>query len=101
MHLGLATRLCDGDPADWQPPNVDECSTIEITRIREEVENLNATFTAAQNPNNSDRTIMVEPEDIRSITGDLASVTDKDNTSFLPNDLGNTLDTIGIILRLV
>ena len=80
---------------------MDECSTVEITKIRKEVENLNAVFVATQNPSNSDRTIMVKPEDIQSITGDLASVTEKDNTSFLPNDLGNTLDTIGIVLRFV
>ena len=101
MHLGLARRLCDGDPAEWQPPNVDECSTVEITKIREEVENLNAVLAATQNSSNSDCTIVVEPEDIQSITRDLVSETDKDNTSILPNDLGNTLDTIGIILRLV
>ena len=101
MHSGLATRLCDGYQAVWQPPNVDECSTVEITRIREEVENLNAIFEATQNSNNSDHTIIVTSEDIQSITGELADVTDKDNTSFLPNDLGNTVVTIGTILRLV
>ena len=100
LYLGFATRLCDGYPAEWQPPNVDECSTVEITRIREEVENLNTIFEATQYPNNSDRTVMVTSEDIQSITGELASVTDKDNTSFLPNDLGNTLESIGTILRL-
>ena len=101
MHLGLATRLCDGDPAEWHDPNVDECSTVEITKIREQVENLNAVFAATQNSSNSDRTVMIQLEDIQSITGDLVSQTNKDNTSILPNDLGNTLDTIGIILRLV
>ena len=79
---------------------MDECSTVEITKIREEVDNLNAIFEATRNPNNSDRTIMVEPEDIQSITGELAAVTNEDNTSFLPNDLDNTLDSIGTILRL-
>ena len=98
--LGLATRLCSGDPAEWQPPNVDECSTVEITRIKEEVENLNAIFAATQDPNNSDRTIMVEPEVLQSITGELASVTTKEDTTILPNDLGDTINTVGTVLRL-
>ena len=100
MYLGLATRLCAGDPAVWHDPNVDECSTVEITRIREEVDNLNAIFEATQDPNNSDHTITVEPEDIQSIAGELAAVTDEANTSILPNDLDNTLDSIETILRL-
>ena len=99
--LGLATRLCDGDPAAWKPPNVDECSTVEITRIKEEVENLNAIFAATQDPNNSDRTIMVEPEVLQSITGELASVTTKEDTTILSNDLGDTINTIGTVLRLL
>ena len=100
-NLGLATRSCDGDPAVWQPPNVDECSTVEITRIREEVENLNAIFEATQNSNNSDRTIMVEPEVLQSITGELASVTNKEDTAILPKDLGDTINTVGTVLKLV
>ena len=102
-NLGLATRLCDGAPAMWQPPNVAECSTVEITRITEEVENLNAIFEATQNSSNSDRTVMVDPEVLESITGELASVTEKDEntTSFLPNDLEDTIDTLGTILRYI
>ena len=97
--LGLASRLCDGDPAVWQPPNVEECSTVEITKLTEEVENLNAIFEATQNSSNSDRTVMVEPEVLQSITDELAVVTDKNDTSLLPNDLGDTIDTLGTILR--
>ena len=87
----------------WQPPNVSECSTVEITRITEEVENLNAIFEATQNSSNSDRTVMVDPEVLESITGELASVTEKDEntTSFLPNDLEDTIDTLGTILRYI
>ena len=93
--------MCDGDPAVWQLPNVQECSTVEITRITEEVEHLNAIFEATQNSNNSDRTVMVEPEVLQSITDELASVTDKNDTSILPNDLGDTINTLGTILRLI
>ena len=99
--LGLASRLCDGDPAVWDAPNVENCSTVEITRITEAVENLNSIFLASQNPNNSDRTIMVEPEVLQSITGELASVTTKDDAAILPNDLGDTINTLGTILRLI
>ena len=56
-------------------------------------------FDANRNSNNSDRTIMVEPEVLQSITGELASVTDKNETTLLPNDLGNTLGTMETILR--
>ena len=98
--LGLASRLCDGDPAVWHVPNVEECSTVEIIRIKEEVDNLMAIFDASQNPNNSDRTDMVEPEVLQSITDELASVTYKNDTAILPNDLGDTIDTVGTILRL-
>ena len=97
--LGLASRLCDGSPAVWQDPNVENCSTVEITRIQEEVENLMNIFEATRNSNNSDRTIMVEPEVLQSITGELASVTNKNETTLLPNDLGNTLETMETILR--
>ena len=80
---------------------MDECSTVEITRIREEVENLNAIFEATQNSNNSDRTIMVEPEVLQSITGELASVTSKEDSAILPKDLGDTINTVGTVLKLV
>ena len=75
------------------------CSTVEITRIQEEVQNLLNIFEATQNSNNSDQTVMVEPEVLQSITDELASVTDKNDTTILPNDLGNTLDAVGSILR--
>ena len=80
---------------------MENCSTVEITRIKEEVENLNAIFEATQNSSNSDRTVMVEPEVLQSITDELASVTDKNDTSILPNDLGDTINTVGTILRLI
>ena len=60
--LGLASRLCDGSPAVWQDPNVENCSTVEITRIEEEVEILMTVFLASQNSISSDRTVIVEPE---------------------------------------
>ena len=78
---------------------MDNCSTVEITRIQEEVQNLMNIFEATRNSNNSDRTIMVEPEVLQSITNELASVTDKNETTLLPNDLGNTLETMETILR--
>ena len=86
-----------GDPAEWQDPNVENCSTVEITRIAEQVENLMIIFESIQNRNNSDRTVMIEPEVLDGITGQLASVTNKND--ILPNDLGNTLDTVETILR--
>ena len=88
-----------GDPAEWQDPNVENCSTVEITRIAEQVENLMNIFDSIQNTNSSDRTVMIEPEVLDSITGELASVTNKNDTVILPNDLGNTLDTVETILR--
>ena len=78
---------------------MENCSTVEITRIQEEVQNLMNIIEATRNSNNSDRTIMVEPEVLQFITGELASVTDKNETTLLPNDLGNTLDTMETILR--
>jgi len=84
----------------WQDPNVENCSTVEITRITEEVNRLNDIFEATQNSENSDQTIMVEPEVIQSITGELASVTKKNDTAILPNDLGGTINTVGTIIRL-
>ena len=56
-------------------------------------------FDATRNSNNSDRTIMIEPEVLQSITDELASVTDKNDTTILPNDLGDTINTIEAILR--
>ena len=97
--LGLATRLCDGDPAVWQPPNVDECSTVEITRIAEEVNYLLAIVAASQDPNNSDRTTTIESDAFESLSDELASAIDKDNTTILPNDLRNTIESVGGLLR--
>ena len=99
--LGLASRLCDGDPAVWHDPNVDSCSTVEITRIAEEVNKLTAIVAASQNPEDSDRTITVESDDIEIISRDLASATDKNNASILPNDLESTINTVGNIIRFV
>ena len=79
---------------------MEECSTVEIIRIKEEVNNLMAVFDANKNPNNSDRTDIFEPEVLQSLTDELASVTDKNDTAILPNDLGDTIDTIETILRL-
>ena len=62
---------------------------------------MNAIFEATQNSSNSDRTIMVEPEVLQSITNELASVTDKNDTSILPNDLGDTINTLGTLIRLI
>ena len=98
---GVASRLCDGDLAVWQDPNVENCSTVEITRIKEEVEMLMAIFAANQNVNNSDRTIMVEPEVIQSITGELADATTEKDRSILPNDLRNVIDTTGAIIKYI
>ena len=75
--VGLVTRLCDGNPAMWQPSNVDNCSTVEITRIREEVNNLNAISAASRNPSNSDITVIIEPDDLESIASKLSSATDR------------------------
>ena len=97
--LGLALRSCDGDPAVWDAPNIENCSTVEITRIKEEVNDLLAIFLASQNPNNSDRTIMIESNAVQSITSDLAIATDKNDTAILPNDLENIIDIVGDILR--
>ena len=99
--LGLASRLCAGDPAVWHEPNVDNCSTVEITRIQEEVQMQLNIFVATQNSNNSDRTIMVDPEVLESISGELASVTNNSDTAILPNDLNNTINTLGTFLMLV
>ena len=99
--LGLATRLCDGDPAVWQPSNVDECSTVEITRIAEEINYLLAIVAASQDPNNSNRTTTIESDTFESLSDELANAIDKDNTTILPNDLRNTIESVGGLLRYV
>ena len=78
---------------------MENCYTVEITRITEEVNELLAIFEASQNPNISNRTIMIEPEDIQSITHELASVTNINNRAILPNDLNNTINAVGSVLR--
>ena len=100
--VGLASRLCDETPATWQEPNVENCSTVEITRIQEEVKILMDIFFASRNPNSSDRTvIMVEPEVLQSISGELANLTDRNDAGILPNDLEDTINTAEIILRFI
>ena len=101
MYIGLASRLCDGDPAFWHNSNVDNCSTVEITRITEEAKEIMATFAAIQDPNNSDRTVTIEPDALDSITDDLANATDHNDTVILPNDLENSLDTVEAVLRYI
>ena len=96
--VGLASRSCDGNPAVWQDPNVENCSTVEIIKIKEEVRNLMATYYASRISENSDRTVIVEPDILQSITGDLANITDK-NTTILPNDLEDAINTTEILLR--
>ena len=96
--LGLASRKCDGDPAEWQEPDVNNCSTVEITRIMEEAERLDEILKNASNSENADLTIMVEPEVVEAITEELASLTDIEET-ILPNDLANTLGTIDSLIR--
>ena len=78
---------------------MDECSTVEITKIREEVDYLMTVFVASQNPNNSDRTIMVKSDALESLSSELAGAVDKENTTILPNDLRNTIDTVEVLLR--
>ena len=80
---------------------MDNCSTVEITRITEQVNNLMASYAAFQDPSNSDRTVVIEPDVVETITNDLASATDKNNMSILPNDLNNTLDTLEAIIRFI
>ena len=80
---------------------MENCSTVEITRITEEVNILLAILNAMQNASNSDRTIMIEANDIQAITSNLASVTNKSDTAILPNDLKNTINTVGGILRFI
>ena len=99
--LGLASRTCDGDPAVWDAPNVEECSTVEITRIKEEISNLMDILTAFQNTNNSDRTIIIEPEMFQFIIDQLASITGNMDRAILPNDLRGIIMATGTILRLI
>ena len=94
-YLGLASRLCDGDPVAWQAPNVESCSTVEIIRIKEEVDTIIA---AVQNPNS---TIVVKPDNVETITSELASATDIIERAIFPNDLRSTIDTIEAILKYV
>ena len=98
--LGLATRLCDGNPAVWHDPNVDNCSTVEITRITEVVNHLMVISAASRDPNNSDRTVVIESDVLQSITSELSSATDRSDGAILPNDLINIIDTVGDLLRL-
>jgi len=92
--LGLASRLCDGDPAAWHDPNIENCSTVEITRLAEEVYNFVAFF-----EDGFDNTIMIGPQVLETITGELASITDKSGTAILPNDLDNAINIIEDVLR--
>ena len=91
--------MCNGTPAVWNKPNVENCTTVEITRIKEEVQNLMNIFDNIQNANNSDRTVTIEPQILASITSELANLTAKNNTAILPNDLSATINTVGTILR--
>ena len=91
--------MCNGNPAVWNKPNVENCTTVEITRIKEEVQNLMNIFENIQNTNNSDRTVTIEPQILASITSELANLTAKNNTAILPNDLSATINTVGTILR--
>ena len=77
---------------------MENCSTVEITRIREEVNNL---ITAFRSPNNSNYTFAVEPEYLQIITEALATNTDNDDVTILPNDLENVITTVGDIIRLI
>ena len=97
LFLGLASRLCDDDPAVWHDPNVENCSTVEIVQIKVAVNNILAI--SRQNLSNSDLTLAIEPEILQNITNDLATVIDKNDTSILPNDLDNVINTVGAIIR--
>ena len=65
---------------------MENCSTVEITRINELVQNLT-------------NAVMIEPQVLTDITSELANVTAKNNTAILPIDLSNTINTVGAILR--
>ena len=101
--LGLASRSCDGDPAVWDAPNVEECSTVEITRIAEEVNNLSDIYADCyQNTDNSDCTrLIIEPEMFQFVIDQLASITGNIDRAILPNDLRHIIMTTKIILRLI
>jgi len=43
---------------------------------------------------------MIEPQVLQTITGELANITDKNDSALLPNDLDNTINTVGAIVRL-
>ena len=83
----------------WHYPNVENCSTVEITKIKEEINNLRAIVEANQNVNNSNRTLTVKPEVLQIITDELATNTDKNNITILPNDLKNVISTVEDIIR--
>jgi len=78
---------------------VDNCSTLEITRINEEAERLNNIIQAASDPNYRELTLMVEPGVLGAITEELASITSSKEETILPNDLSSTLGTIDSLIR--
>ena len=80
----------------WHDPNVENCSTVEITKIKEQVNNFRAIVEANQNPINSNRTLTVKPEDLQIITDELVTNTDE---NILPNDLKNVISTVEDIIR--
>ena len=80
---------------------MENCSTVEITKIREEVNILRAIFAAIQNPNNSDHTLTIEPEDLQTITEELLVNTNKDDIAILPNDLENVISIVEDIIKYV
>ena len=85
---GYASRLCDGDPAMWQDPNVENCHTEDIPHIREEVNNL-------LNASN-----LTCPGVIQNIVEEFARVTEKNATSIFPNDLQSAINITRDIIRL-
>ena len=80
---------------------MENCSTVEITRIQEEVKNLMTIFLASQISNSLDVTVTVtvERDTLQSISGELANVINTSDTGILPNDLEDTINTTEIILR--
>ena len=85
----------------WLDSNVENCSTVEITKIKEEVNNLMAVFAAFQNPNNSDRTLTIEPDILQTITEELVTNTNKNDIAILPNDLEDVISIVEDIIRLI
>ena len=79
---------------------MENCSTVEITKIREEVNILRAIFAAIQNPDNSNHTLTIEPEYLQTITEELVANTNK-NIPILPNDLENVISIVEDILKYV